>query len=67
MIYKEALEMWQIFTVAAQDAKRKNKIEPEFHMSVEELVGYFKKAFPKQKDEEKFVEIAKKILENNEE
>jgi len=64
MNYKDALEMWQIFTVAAQEAKRKNIVEPEYNITVEELVSYFKKAFPNQNDEERYKKIAKKILES---
>lgn len=63
MTDKEALELLNMFTTAAQIAKSKNK--QEFHLKMNEavLVELLKKAFPSLKNNINTVSIAKKILE----
>lgn len=63
MTDKDALELLNMFTTAAQIAKSKNK--QEFHLKMNEavLVELLKKAFPSLKNNINTVSIAKKILE----
>lgn len=65
MTDKEALELLNMFTTAAQIAKSKNK--QEFHLNVNEsiLVEWLKKAYPTLNDDINVMNIAKKILKNN--
>ena len=61
MDYKEALELQNMFTVAAQRAKANNKYECHFEITEEELAVSIKKAFPHQSEAEA-LEMAKEIL-----
>lgn len=63
MTDKEALELLNMFTTAAQIAKSKNKHEFHLKMSEAVLVELLKKAFPSLKNNINTVSIAKKILE----
>ena len=62
MTDKEALELLNMFTTAAQIAKSRNT--NEFHLKINEdvLVELLKKAFPAMKNDVNIVNIAKKIL-----
>lgn len=62
-MYKDALEMWHIFTIAAQEAKKKNLNEFQYNISVDELAGFIQKAFP-NKDSVSALKMAEKILNN---
>ena len=61
MDYKDALELQNMFTVAAQMAKKRNKYESHFEITEDELAVYIKKAFPHQSEAEA-LEMAKEIL-----
>ena len=61
-MYKEALEMWNIFTVATQEAKKNNRIESHYEITVDELTNYINKAFPHLKNSNTARNISKKIL-----
>lgn len=63
MTDKEALELLNMFTTAAQVAKSKNKQEFHLKMSEAVLVELLNKAFPSLKKHTNTVSIAKKILE----
>ena len=65
MNYKEALELQNMFTTAAQIAKTKNKYEYHLKMNEATLVKLLKKAFPKMKDDTNVLYFARKILNNN--
>ncbi len=62
MTDKDALELLNMFTIAAQIAKSRNKYE--FHLKMQEavLVELLKKAFPAIKNDVNIVNIAKSIL-----
>lgn len=62
MTDKDALELLNMFTTAAQLAKTKNT--HEFHLKMNEtvLVELLKKAFPAMKNNVNIVNIAKNIL-----
>ena len=62
MIYKDALELQNMFTTAAQLAKIKNKHEFHLKMTEATLVELLKKAFPTIKDEITIINLAKTIL-----
>lgn len=65
MNYKEALEIQNMFTTAAQIAKARNKYE--YHLKINEaaLIKLLKKAFPKMKDDTSISNFAREILSNN--
>lgn len=62
MTDKDALELLNMFTTAAQLAKSRNTYE--FHLKMNEtiLVELLKKAFPAMKNNVNIVNIAKNIL-----
>ena len=62
MTYKDALELLNMFTTAAQIAKSRNT--KEYHLNIDEatLIELLKKAFPRIKNEVNIVNIAKSIL-----
>lgn len=62
MTDKDALELLNMFTTAAQLAKSRNT--HEFHLKMNEtvLVELLKKAFPAMKNDANIVNIAKNIL-----
>lgn len=64
MTDKDALELLNMFTTAAQLAKSRNT--HEFHLKMNEavLVELLKKAFPAKKNDVNIVNIAKNILNN---
>lgn len=62
MTSKDALELLNMFTMAAQIAKNKNKIESHWEIDEENLSKLLKQAFPKIKDATK---LAKTILETS--
>ncbi len=64
MTDKDALELLNMFTTAAQIAKSRNKYE--FHLKMQEavLVELLKKAFPSSRNNINYVNIANKILNN---
>ncbi len=63
MTYKDALELLNMYTTAAQIAKSKNK--HEFHLKMDEatLIELLKKAFPSLQNNINIANIAKSILE----
>ncbi len=64
MTDKDALELLNMFTIAAQLAKSRNT--QEFHLKMNEtvLVELLKKAFPAMKNNVNIVNIAKNILKD---
>ena len=64
MTDKDALELLNMFTTAAQIAKSRNT--HEFHLKINEtvLVELLKKAFPAMKNDANIVNIAKNILKS---
>lgn len=62
MNYKDALELQNMFTTAAQLAKARNKYEYHLKMNEAVLVELLKKAFPKMKDNVNLLSLAKQIL-----
>ncbi len=62
MTDKDALELLNMFTTAAQIAKSRNKFE--FHLNMQEAVlsELLKKAFPNLKDDINIKNLAKNIL-----
>ncbi len=65
MTDKDVLELWNMFTTAAQIAKSKNQVE--YHLEINEVVlaELLKKAFPSMKNNEKVINIARNILKTN--
>jgi len=63
MTYKDALELLNIFTMAAQNAKKKNKFECRINLDASELASLLKKAFPSSKND--YVLWAEEILKNS--
>ncbi len=65
MTDKDALELLNMFTTAAQIAKSRNK--HEFHLKMEEavLLELLKKAFPSIRNDINLKNIVKNILSNN--
>lgn len=63
MIDREALELLNMFTMAAQLAKAENKYEYHLEIDEYELAEIMKKAFPKLSDEEA-LELARDDLKN---
>ena len=61
MDYKEALELQNMFTVAAHRAKANNEYECHFEITEDELAMSIKKAFPSKSDADA-LEMAKEIL-----
>ncbi|DAA98212.1 TPA: hypothetical protein CPT80_00715 [Candidatus Gastranaerophilales bacterium HUM_9] len=62
MTDKDALELLNMFTTAAQIAKSRNKHEFHLKMSETTLVELLKKAFPSLRNNINTVNIAKNIL-----
>lgn len=62
MTDKDALELLNMFTTAAQIAKSRNKQEFRLKMSEATLVELLKKAFPSLKNNINTINIAKNIL-----
>lgn len=62
MTDKEALELLNMYTTAAQLAKARNTHEFRLKMNETVLVELLKKAFPAMKNDVKIVNIAKNIL-----
>ena len=62
MIDKDALELLNMYTTAAQIAKSKNKYEYRLKMDESLLVEYLKQAFPSLHNNLNFSAIAKHIL-----
>lgn len=65
MTDKDALELLNMFTTAAQLAKSRNKYEYNLKMNETELIELLKKAFPSLKNNANIKNIAKNILESN--
>ena len=65
MTDKDALELLNMFTTAAQIAKAKN--QHEFHLEINEtiLTEILKKAFPSMQNNINIENIAKKILKED--
>ncbi len=63
MSYKDALELLNMFTMAAQIAKSKNKYEVHLDMDEATLAELLKKAFPSLKNKKDVINIAREILE----
>ena len=63
MSYKDALELSNMFTMAAQIAKSKNKYEVHLDMDEATLAELLKKAFPSLKNKKDVINIAREILE----
>ena len=64
MSYKDALELLNMFTMAAQIAKSKNKYEVHLDMDEATLAELLKKAFPSLKNKKDVINIAREILEH---
>ncbi len=64
MTDKDALELLNMFTTAAQPAKSKNTHEFCLEMNETVLVELLKKAFPAMKNDVNIVNIAKNILKS---
>lgn len=62
MTDKDALELLNMFTTAAQIAKSRNTKEFRLEMNEAMLVELLKKAFPTMRNEVNIVKIAKNIL-----
>ncbi len=65
MTDKDALELLNMFTTAAQIAKSRNKFEYHLNLNEALLNELFKKAFPLMKDDINRQCIIKKLLANN--
>ena len=62
-IYKEALEIWNMFITATQQARLENKYDYQLQMDETTLVELLKKAYPSLKDKKSHLhELAKEIL-----
>ncbi len=59
MNYKEALELQNMFTTAAQIAKARNQHEYNYKIQEAAFIEMFKKAFPALRDNINFINIAK--------
>lgn len=64
MTDKDALELLNMFTTAAQIAKSKNKYEFHLKMSEAALIELLKRAFPSLQNNINISNIAKNILSN---
>lgn len=64
MTDKDALELLNMFTTAAQLAKTRNTHEFRLKMNETILVELLKKAFPAMKNNSNIVQIAKNILKS---
>lgn len=62
MSYKDALELLNMFTTAAQIAKSRNKYEYHLKMDEATLIELLKKAFPSLKNNADVTSFAKSIL-----
>ena len=62
MTEKDILELQNIYTIAAQTAKKNNKFEYKLKMQENKFIELFKKAFPNMKDNINTADIAKSIL-----
>lgn len=65
MTDKDALELLNMFTTAAQIAKSRNKFEYTLNLNENDLNELFKKAFPFMKDSVSKQCIIKNLLANN--
>ena len=54
---KEALQILNMFMIATQNAKLKNKYEFHYNVQRETLIELFKKAFPLMQDEAKLLNL----------
>ena len=61
MNYKEALELQNMFTTAAQIAKSRNQYEYDYKIQETAFIEMFKKAFPALSDNINFINIAKNV------
>ena len=64
MTDKDALELQNMFTTAAQLAKSRNKFDSKFEIKEADLIELLKKAFPNMKNETNTISLAKSILKN---
>lgn len=64
MTDRDALELLNMFTTAAQIAKSRNRYEYHLKMDESTLIELLKKAFPSLKNNVNIANIAKSILEN---
>lgn len=64
MTDKDALELLNMYTTAAQIAKSRNKIEYNLQMNEVMLTELLKKAFPSMRNNINLKNIAKNILNN---
>ena len=62
MRYKEALELQNMYTISAQIAKSNNKYDYHLEINETKFVELLKKAFPKMKNNENLLNIARNIL-----
>ncbi len=62
---KDALELLNMFTTAAQIAKSRNKFEYTLNLNENDLNELFKKAFPFMEDNVRKQCIIKNLLANN--
>ena len=64
MNHKEALELQNMFTTAAQIAKSRNQYEYKFKIQEAAFIEMFKKAFPSMRDNINLINIAKNCYHN---
>lgn len=65
MTDKDALELQNMFTTAAQLAKSRNKVDLKFEIKEADLIELLKKAFPNMKNETNTIKLAKSILKKS--
>lgn len=65
MNYKDALELQNMYTTAAQLAKARNQYEYTLKLREAAFIELFKKAFPTLRDNINFINIAKNSYYNN--
>jgi len=62
MTHLDVLEMQNMFTIAAQIAKSKNKRSIHLNLDETAIIEILKKAFPSIKDEQHIIRMAKDML-----
>ena len=62
---KDVLELQNLFTIAAQRAKIRNKVRYVLNIDAKTLASYIEEAFPKYKNTSKAINLAKVILQSN--
>lgn len=65
MTDKDILELQNMFTIAAQIAKSKDRLNYVLNLDESTFIEYLKQAFPYIKEEKKLIKLAKTILSAN--